>query len=196
MEKYPFKEIGDRLKELRGRRLSQVAFSEKIGIKQAQYNRYETGKNKPPVAILEKIAEFWIVSIDWILSGKETKEAPENVSEIMQNIKHQIEQYRAAGAIPKASISDEEVAIIKCLRMLSEKDSLDILRDIVHKIVYDKEIPRSDYTEEQLNTLRRIIKESRFFEQGIDLEGLLWGYDLVERRKKLIEEDEIKKGAA
>lgn len=65
-----YKDIGDRLKRVRGN-LSQTKFSSMLSIKQAQYNRYETGKVRPPVHILERILQLTGVSMDWILVGKE-----------------------------------------------------------------------------------------------------------------------------
>lgn len=78
-KKYPYKDIGGRLRELRGEIL-QKDFAKWLGMPQSQYNRYETGKNKPPLRILEKVATKKKISIDWILTGE--KETPISKPEI------------------------------------------------------------------------------------------------------------------
>lgn len=187
MEKYPHKDIGDRLERLRDKeRLSQAAFAGKIGIKQQQYNRYETGKIKPPFKVLLRIAENCNITTDWILTGKQT-DMPKVFAELMGDLKERMRLYRESGAIPKAAISNEEMAIIKCLRLLSEKDSLTVLKDITKKVEDDPLIPNSNYEKKQLDIVKMILKEKRFFRQGVDHEGLLLGYELLEeslRKKK------------
>ena len=66
MQKY--KEIGKRLKELRGS-LSQKEFAAKIGVSFAAYQNYEYGKRMPHGLALAKIAEQCHVTTDYILTG-------------------------------------------------------------------------------------------------------------------------------
>ena len=56
-----------RLKELRLQHgFSQEELAEKIGIKQNSYSDWENGKCKPNYEKLEKIADFFGVSLDWL----------------------------------------------------------------------------------------------------------------------------------
>jgi transcriptional regulator with XRE-family HTH domain len=48
--------VGARLKAVRGRQ-TQQEFAARLGLSQAQYNRYETGKRLAPDLVLEKAAE-------------------------------------------------------------------------------------------------------------------------------------------
>lgn len=60
-----------RLKELRLQHgFSQVELSEQIGIKQSSYSDWENGKCKPNYGGLEKIADFFGVSLDWLVGRK------------------------------------------------------------------------------------------------------------------------------
>lgn len=49
--------VGARLKELRGRK-TQAQFAAGLGLSQAQYNRYETGKRLAPDKLLEEVARL------------------------------------------------------------------------------------------------------------------------------------------
>ncbi len=56
-----------KLKELReAKNLSQYEFAPLIGLKQATYANYETGKTQPTIETLCKIADFYGVSLDFL----------------------------------------------------------------------------------------------------------------------------------
>ena len=60
-----------RLKELRLQHgFSQEELAEKIGIKRNSYSDWENGKSKPNYEKLEKIADFFGVSLDWLFGRK------------------------------------------------------------------------------------------------------------------------------
>lgn len=57
-----------RLKELRTQRhLTQVALQMQTGIEQALISKYESGERVPPTETLILLADFFHVSIDYIL---------------------------------------------------------------------------------------------------------------------------------
>lgn len=66
----------ERIKELRiNAGLTQKQIGEVLGVKQSQYQRWESGKRDYPIAILVTLAEYFGVSTDYILLGKiETEE--------------------------------------------------------------------------------------------------------------------------
>ena len=47
--------------------MTQKELSEKLGMSQTGYSKYETGENDIPTAILIKLKEIYGVSIDYIL---------------------------------------------------------------------------------------------------------------------------------
>lgn len=58
----------NRLRELRkGRRLTQIALQMQTGIEQALLSKFENGERIPPTDTLLKLADFYNVSIDYIL---------------------------------------------------------------------------------------------------------------------------------
>lgn len=60
-----------RLKELRLQHgISQEELAEQIGIKRNSYSDWENGKCKPSYEKLEKIADFFEISLDWLFGRK------------------------------------------------------------------------------------------------------------------------------
>ncbi|MBQ6875151.1 MAG: helix-turn-helix transcriptional regulator [Lachnospiraceae bacterium] len=58
----------NRLKELRKRRgYTQLSLQMQTGIEQALLSKFETGERIPPTETLIRLAEFYDVSIDYIL---------------------------------------------------------------------------------------------------------------------------------
>lgn len=65
------KVFSSRLKELRLQHgFSQEELAEQIGIKRNSYSDWENGKCKPSYEKLEKIADFFEVSLDWLFGRK------------------------------------------------------------------------------------------------------------------------------
>lgn len=61
----------ERIKELRiNAGLTQAQIGEVLGVKQSQYQRWESGKRDYPIAVLVTLAEYFGVSTDYILLGK------------------------------------------------------------------------------------------------------------------------------
>jgi transcriptional regulator with XRE-family HTH domain len=60
--------LGSRIKYLRERHnISQIEFAKKIGVSNAVLSRYESGDRKPDYDILNKIADYFGVSVDFLL---------------------------------------------------------------------------------------------------------------------------------
>lgn len=60
-----------RIRELRlNANLSQREVAEMLGVKQQQYQRWETGNREFPIKELVQLAEIFGVSTDYILLGK------------------------------------------------------------------------------------------------------------------------------
>jgi len=58
----------DRLKELRKQKnLSQKALGEIIGLSRRGVQNYELGTNKPTSDVLSKLADYFDVSVDYLL---------------------------------------------------------------------------------------------------------------------------------
>lgn len=67
------KEIGKRIKTIRGN-LSQKKFGELLGgISQDKISKYESGTIAAPISVIAKIAKTGNVTVDWIFWGEENK---------------------------------------------------------------------------------------------------------------------------
>ena len=51
--------------------LTQKQIAQMLGMSQTGYSKYETGENDVPTAVLIKLADFFGVSIDYLVNGKE-----------------------------------------------------------------------------------------------------------------------------
>ncbi len=57
-----------RIRDLReDKDLNQTAVAKMLGMSQTGYSKYETGENDIPTAVLIKLANFYGVSIDYLL---------------------------------------------------------------------------------------------------------------------------------
>lgn len=74
--------INNKLKELRSAvGLNQSEMAEKLGVSVSSYQKYERGKNSimPSIEVLIKIAEFFGVSVDYLL-GRENQPESDNIT--------------------------------------------------------------------------------------------------------------------
>lgn len=68
----PMSVLGDRIKHLREQAsLSQKRLAEALGISNVQLSRYETGDRKPDPDTIRQIADYFDVSVDYLL-GRDT----------------------------------------------------------------------------------------------------------------------------
>lgn len=60
--------LAENLKSLRKeRKLSQQKIADILGIPQRRYSNYETGTSEPNVEMLIKIADYYKVSVDYLI---------------------------------------------------------------------------------------------------------------------------------
>lgn len=72
---------GERLKKLReSKKLSQQQLAEKLNINRSTYARYELGQTQPDFETLEKLADFFEVSTDYLLGRTDEKTVKVNVA--------------------------------------------------------------------------------------------------------------------
>ncbi|MCB1865906.1 MAG: helix-turn-helix transcriptional regulator [Chromatiales bacterium] len=71
------KAFGARLKELRKqKRWAQKELAAKVYIRFQQLNKYESGLNLPPAAMLIKLADALATTVDYLLTGNPAEESP------------------------------------------------------------------------------------------------------------------------
>ena len=116
-------EFKDTLRELRKKKgLSQIELAEKLGFSKSLIGLYETGDRKPSFEALEALADFFNISIDYLM-GKDNKSVyyldPE-AAEMAQELYDRPEMRVLFDASRKATKEDiEQVADI--LKRLSGK---------------------------------------------------------------------------
>lgn len=79
-----------RLKELRlAKGLNQQEVAEMLGIGRTAYGAYELGDNVPPLSKMIMLAEFYNVSLDYILYKEETPPEVDEVIMLYQGLSKQ-----------------------------------------------------------------------------------------------------------
>ncbi|MBR9830733.1 helix-turn-helix transcriptional regulator [bacterium] len=97
--------LGTRIQEQRKQhKFSQVELGQKIGVSKSQINRYENKEVQPPADILNKIADLFGTSVDFLINGLSAEKAQATLknAELLQQFK-QVEE------LPK----EEQSTIIK-----------------------------------------------------------------------------------
>lgn len=68
-----WKVVGQRIRELRGFYVTQEEFARRIGISQSHLSTLEHGDAEPGAEIMLRISREFGKSIEWLLTGTETK---------------------------------------------------------------------------------------------------------------------------
>lgn len=72
--------LGDRLKKLRKQHnLSQEELSKKLDISRGTYAHYEINKRQPDYVTLKNIANYFNVSLDFLITGNEFSNSPDEM---------------------------------------------------------------------------------------------------------------------
>lgn len=88
----------NRIKDLReDANMRQIDLAEAVGIDQRTISNYETGKTYPDSYSLIKLADFFNVSIDYLVGRTDYNAAPtKEQNELMKKIKEETEQLHKA----------------------------------------------------------------------------------------------------
>lgn len=73
--------LGDQLRQLRNiKKVNQSEVAEFLNIDRSTYGKYETGDSSPDYDKLIKLADYFGVSIDYLLGRTDIKKAPETIA--------------------------------------------------------------------------------------------------------------------
>jgi len=127
------------LKQLRiEKNLSQKDVANAIGVDRTTYTKYETGKSQPDFVTMQKLAEFYSVSVDYLLGRTKIRNPyiPEEYAEKHKVTKRDLMQYE--DFINQAGIffMNDEVA---------EEDKEKLFRDISELFWKAKEMNKKKY---------------------------------------------------
>lgn len=112
--------LSEQLKIIRrANKFTQQGLADAIGIERSTYASYETGRNKPDVNLLSKIAKVFGVSSDYILEIDTT--APLNVEDISVKYK------KKSGNKLVSTLSKEEKSVLAKYRLLSDNKKTELV---------------------------------------------------------------------
>ena len=112
--------LSEQLKIIRkANKFTQQGLADAIGIERSTYASYETGRNKPDVILLSKIAKVFDVSSDFILEIDTT--VPLNVEDISVQYK------KKSGNKLVSTLSKEEKSVLAKYRLLSDDKKAELV---------------------------------------------------------------------
>ena len=112
--------LSEQLKIIRkANKFTQQGLADAIGIERSTYASYETGRNKPDVILLSKIAKVFDVSSDFILEIDTT--VPLNVEDISVQYK------KKSGNKLVSTLSKEEKSVLAKYRLLSDSKKTELV---------------------------------------------------------------------
>ncbi|WP_099157305.1 helix-turn-helix domain-containing protein [Virgibacillus ndiopensis] len=79
--------LNERLKELRKKKgISQYEAAKELGFSRGQLANYEQGSREPDYSTLEKIADFFDVSVDYLLGRSDTENFTVNEEQLIYDV--------------------------------------------------------------------------------------------------------------
>ena len=112
--------LSEQLKIIRkANKFTQQGLADAIGIERSTYASYETGRNKPDVVLLSRIAKVFDVSSDFILEIDAT--VPLNVEDISVQYK------KKSGNKLVSTLSKEEKSVLAKYRLLSDNKKAELV---------------------------------------------------------------------
>jgi transcriptional regulator with XRE-family HTH domain len=86
---------GERLKRLReDRKLSQQQLADRLNINRSTYARYELGQTQPDYETLQRLADFYGVSVDYLFGRENKKNLPELTAKDERDIAKRMEKIK------------------------------------------------------------------------------------------------------
>lgn len=86
---------GERLKRLReDRKLSQQQLADRLNINRSTYARYELGQTQPDYETLQRLADFYGVSVDYLFGRENKKNLPELTAKDERDIAKRMEKLK------------------------------------------------------------------------------------------------------
>lgn len=91
-----------------GMNLTQSQVAKQLGISVSTYTKYETASNEPDLRMLVKLADFYHLSLDYLLRGYEKgdDDKTEDLIDLSEEEKELITQYRMLDDISKGKLTE------------------------------------------------------------------------------------------
>lgn len=107
--------FGRRVKKLRKqRKWTQKELAEKLDVRFAQLNKYESGLHVPPVEKIIQLAEIFDTTVDYLLTGNRSEETPLHNIRLLQRFR-ELENFQA----------EDQEAVIKLIDAMIVKNRVE-----------------------------------------------------------------------
>lgn len=117
--------LSQQLKTIRkANKYTQQTLADTLGIERSTYASYETGRNKPDITLLKRIADLFEVPIDVILEIDPQQECD------FADMKR---EYQEKNKQIISTVSDEEKEILGMFRLLSNEN-----KEYLHNLLIEK----------------------------------------------------------
>ncbi|MDR0882378.1 MAG: helix-turn-helix domain-containing protein [Candidatus Adiutrix sp.] len=104
--------LAERLENVRSSSgLTKIAAGQRVGVSDSAVSKWEEAKSEPPIAYLAYLAENFACDLNWLILGKENKNASEPEKELLnayRTINELRKQLAEAKAVP--IVSDTAIA--------------------------------------------------------------------------------------
>ena len=168
-------EVGNRIKELRlSKRFTQLELANILNVSDRTVSKWEQLKGNPDIDILPKLADSLGVSVDFLLTGKE--------SEFRSALKGDLLGFISDRIKPTVLTHDEEI-VLQGLEKEYEYQFLCDCFDIAHGQIISKNLPKEEFVSSLITRFKRVafVRSRPLVTQKID--SLYYVY-----RKKAIPE--------
>ena len=115
----------ERLKELRtAQKLTQQQMADYLGVDRTTYVKYETDKSEPTFDTLQKLADYFGVTVDFLM-GRDTIEKPaatmdDELNEYLEELKNR-EDMRMLFSLAKGATKEDFMQAVKIIEALRDK---------------------------------------------------------------------------
>ena len=115
----------ERLKELRtAQKLTQQQMADYLGVDRTNYVKYETDKSEPTFDTLQKLADYFGVTVDFLM-GRDTIEKPaatmdDELNEYLEELKNR-EDMRMLFSLAKGATKEDVMQAVKIIEALRDK---------------------------------------------------------------------------
>lgn len=127
--------FGEKLKQLRGKK-TQDEVAKSIGISRARYSHYENERTEPDIELIQRIAEYYKVTTDYLLGRSENKYWELNEKDekdIQKKLEEIIEDMSKADALSFSKGSEPMSEETRQLLILSLENSLRLGKEMAKK---------------------------------------------------------------
>jgi len=117
----------NRLRELRAGRYTQAEMAELLGVGRTTYTKYERGDIRLSAEVLEKLAQVFDVSVDYILGREDPEDAEAELWDLRDALRRDPERRILFSLAKNATIEEvrQAVAVIDALKRAGRGDAGD-----------------------------------------------------------------------